>query len=55
MRNQVRFQDTVDSDEPLDGVVPFLFVLNRVYERDEGFVGRLGNLRLRAKFWQPLA
>ncbi len=55
MRNQMRFEHPVDSDQPLDRVLPLFLVLNRVHESNERIVGRLRYLRLRAQLWEPLS
>ena len=55
MGNQMRFQHAIDSDQPLDRVLPLLLVLDHVHEGDKEFVGRLGELGLAAQLAQALA
>ena len=52
---EMRLEHAVDSGEPLDGLARRLGRLDGVHEGDEGVIGRLGFLGVRAQLGQPPA
>jgi hypothetical protein len=54
-REQMGLQHAVDADQPLDGLIGTLGVLERVHERGDRGVRGLGDLGSRAELGQPLS
>src|SRR6266852_2371063 len=55
VRNEMRFEDAIDTGETLDSVLPLFLVFDLVHQGDEKFVGRFRNLCLAAEFGETFA